>query len=137
MANTRITWNGRILPSTLALELAMRKAMRDRAEEITERVAVTAAEDMRNLTPVRTGNAKSSWSVARENLHPPYDSNKIGEHPVDTSGLDATKIGDISIKNSAPHISELEFGYSLQAPAGMVRLTLARIGEIIAAAKRR
>lgn len=134
MTKTSITYNGKSLGSVLALELAIRRSIKNRTAEILEQTALDAAEEMRRLTPFRTGNAYSSWSVARNNKHPPYNSNAIGRMPVDQSGLSGIKTGSVTIKNSAPHIGALEFGRSAQAPAGMVRLTLAHIESIKKAA---
>ena len=49
----------------------------------------------------------------------------------------AVKAGGVEyITNNLPYAERLEYGYSQQAPAGMVRVTAARFRELLARAAR-
>jgi hypothetical protein len=81
-------------------------------------------------TPVDTGRARGAWSVSIATI-PPYEVK-----PEDKSGGNVlskaagtinseVKAGQvIYLTNTLPYILRLEEGYSKQAPAGMVGLTL-------------
>lgn len=80
-------------------------------------------------TPVDTGRARGNWL--------PSEGSARGETTdrVDQSGQaviaeikETVKgLGIYYLANNLPYIRRLEYGYSAQAPAGMVRLNLARL----------
>ncbi|NTX09022.1 hypothetical protein, partial [Myxococcus sp. CA040A] len=48
------------------------------------------------------------------------------------SQLEDSKLGDtVYVTNNLPYARRLEFGHSAQAPRGMVRVTVARLREIL------
>lgn len=88
-------------------------------------------------TPVDTGRAKANWFVSDDAPSLLVDARK------DKSGLDnigvsskaeldqiTTKLGLDFLTNNLPYIERLEFGYSNQAPAGMLRSTLRQFIQI-------
>lgn len=78
-------------------------------------------------SPVDTGRLRGSWAVsdgAPSGWIPPEGtSNALGpieasfQHPFDTS----------YITSNLPYVMAMEFGHSQQAPAGMVRISLAEL----------
>lgn len=84
-------------------------------------------------TPVDTGRARGNWQIsvgqpAQEIDR--LDSKKKGSEPA-FSKVEKTKMDkadgdeDIYISNNLPYIGKLEYGYSKQAPQGMVGVTVA------------
>ncbi len=109
-------------------------------------------------TPIDTGYARASWDAGvnaepeapepleagiRQDGVPTYAPGITQERIL--RALLTAKAGDtIVLVNTAPYARRLEFGWSQQAPQGMVRLTLAhaqdianRIGEALLARRRR
>ena len=80
-------------------------------------------------TPVDTGRARGNWQASVGSYaHTSNDAtDKAGDSTVAKAAAIAlgTPAGNITyIVNSLPYINKLEYGYSKQAPAGMVRITL-------------
>lgn len=93
-------------------------------------------------TPVDTGRARSNWQVSVDtplltniNAYAPGTKLGIGEAgnaqatiQAGSAIIDNAKpFGMIFISNGLPYINRLEHGWSGQAPAGMVRITLDQI----------
>jgi hypothetical protein len=82
-------------------------------------------------TPVLSGSARASWrvSVGRPDL-----GRTINEAQSFVLGPPSFPLAEIPlytkvfISNTTPYIVLLEYGWSKQAPAGMVRVTLASLG---------
>ena len=54
-----------------------------------------------------------------------------------TAGVHPLKLGDTAyLVNNLPYAVPLEYGHSSQAPAGMVRVTIAEFQQIVEAAVR-
>ena len=88
-------------------------------------------------TPVDTGRARGNWQTS-------VGSPETGE--VDRSEQSAmgelySKAGGYGkityMANNLPYIGRLEYGWSKQAPAGMVRKNFTRVEAIVAAAARK
>jgi hypothetical protein len=94
-------------------------------------------------TPVDTGRARANWMISEgapviaeaANAKPGAAAGSI---PAATPpSVSAFKGGSaIFITNSLPYIVPLEYGHSKQAPAGMVRVTLAEVGAQASVATR-
>lgn len=87
------------------------------------------------MTPVDTGRARGNWQVSANT--PKYSeidrNSKNWSSVVAQEMQNIGKLGDtVHITNNLPYIERLEYGYSGQAPEGMVRKTLARIRALIA-----
>jgi hypothetical protein len=94
-------------------------------------------------TPVDTGRARANWflsegaPVIASTL--PTGKDKDGRP---TFAVNATPQASITgrarifITNSLPYIVPLEYGHSQQAPAGMVRVTLAEVSALATVATR-
>lgn len=76
-------------------------------------------------SPVDTGRFKGNWQIDQRG----FDYEKFDPSGEKTLALITTKVsqsevgGIVSLINSLPYAERLEFGYSGQAPQGMVRLT--------------
>ena len=123
--NKKYSFGGKSVRSIFDIrDLLISKILEDVFEVSTE-AAIAAAIEMKDLTPRLTGRAASNWWVASEGHQPPYDPSRIGDHPVDTSGLvDPSR--DTIIGNETPYLPDLELGSSDQAPHGMMRLVAQR-----------
>lgn len=103
----------------------------------TQRVASNLA----NLSPVNEGEYVADWDVA------------VGNYPADTEqapdlkknktkrrlrqGVDNLKMGDVVFfENNDPVSIRLEYGYSKQAPQGVVRLTVRQWRKFVQGAAR-
>lgn len=91
-----------------------------------------------NKTPVDQGIARNSWFCNLGNSN----GGQVGRGG-DSSGQDSinaiydatskTRLGDsVLLYNNLPYIERLEDGYSLQAPVGMVKTTVADWPQIVA-----
>lgn len=107
-----------------------------------QKIAMQALRGIVMRTPVDTGRARSNWQVS---LDSPLLTNKDAYSPGTKLGIgesgnaesaiqvgaatigSAPAFGVIYIANGLPYINRLENGWSGQAPAGMVRLTLDQI----------
>jgi hypothetical protein len=91
-------------------------------------------------TPVDTGRAKANWNVSSGSINTgtrmAVSSAGRGQYDnYNQAEIVSIKVNGqkIYLTNSLPYIRRLEFGYSKQAPAGMVRTTLAEMQPIIKA----
>lgn len=96
---------------------------------------VLAAQGVVMTTPVDTGRARANWMFGKVLPKGTLDG-------IDTSGAatiakiagQVTSLkagGEVWIVNNMPYAGRLEYGYSQQAPAGMVRVTLANLPAAI------
>ncbi len=108
---------------------------------VTRKVAMEVFQRVIMRTPVDTGRARANWQVS---IGSPVDGvlDDVNKIPVGTPGGSAigrvaTVVdkhrGDDSIflANNLPYIEVLENGSSLQAPSGMVKVTLAEYPGIV------
>lgn len=85
-------------------------------------------------SPVRTGSFRASW---RMSLHAPDITVTEGGVPgaplsaPSTPSAPAMKLGDkLFVTNSLPYSLRLEYGWSDQAPAGILRITVQSLGGL-------
>lgn len=77
-------------------------------------------------TPVLTGAARASWLMGRTN------NNSVGAKILNVTPLDVVPVGNsMLLFSNLPYIERLEDGYSLKAPAGMVKIVEARWANIV------
>ena len=82
-------------------------------------------------TPVRSGSARASWTVG---VGQPDLTRQVNEAqsfvlpPPIFPLAEVPLYTKVYISNSTPYIVPLEYGWSKQAPAGMLRVTLASLG---------
>lgn len=83
-------------------------------------------------SPVDTGRFRGNWFVDQRLEADLTD--KTGAVTIDKmqAAVMASEIGGVtSFINSLPYSERLEFGYSKQAPEGMLRLTAAEFGAVV------
>ena len=107
----------------------------DAADKERRAIAQEVLTSVVMATPVDTGRARGNWQVSANTPK----RNEIDRKSPNWSTVVAQemqnvgKLGDsIHITNNRPYIERLEYGYSKQAPEGMVRKTLARVRALIA-----
>jgi hypothetical protein len=81
-------------------------------------------------TPVDTGRARGSWTMATNqairSVLPPAPEGTV--YPAPAVPLVAVAPGDsVVISNNLPYIGELEDGHSKKAPSGMVKLSIEEV----------
>lgn len=115
---------------------------------VVKKVVLTAHDKIVMRTPVDTGRARASWGIAQGTrptaVPPPFNkAEKISKSAATAAakaqqqkfqGTDPAKVafGVFWIFNNLPYIVPLEYGHSKQAPAGMVRVSLAEVEMEIA-----
>jgi hypothetical protein len=110
----------------------------DKMDQIVRKVALELFTRIIYKTPVDTGRARANWQVA-------IGTPAAGTVEIDDKSGNATvskataksagfKAGDtIYLANNLPYIRRLEDGYSQQAPAGMVTLTVQEFAAVVKA----
>lgn len=130
---------------------AWRPKLQGRLDAVVRRIVMTVAHEViiggtyGPGTPIRTGFARASWYVSvgspsRETPAPEADENAGPGAYGDgsdafsdiNSSLSEVHAGGptVYLLNDASYIRSLEYGSSLQAPAGMVRVVLSAIQGI-------
>lgn len=118
---------------------ALLKKAGDKAEMVVRKTALELQSSMIEMSPVDTGRFKGNWQCGVGSVNTATDA------PEDTSGaaaigrtqtvLEGWKAGQtIALTNSLPYARRLEHGWSKQAPAGFVRLTVQNYGAALAKA---
>jgi hypothetical protein len=127
---------------TFAAELAAFQRKADENMDLLVRnVTIEAANSVIEMSPVDTGRFRGNWQ------HGTNNANLVTTQEVDGTGA-ATKAriaascanvvagGDEFVTNNLPYAIPLEYGHSQQAPAGMVRVTVARLQQLVNTALR-
>ncbi len=124
----------------------------DNAEEVVRKVAIELQNGMIEKSPVGNpdlwkgkappgyvgGQFRANWQCGVGSINSvvsdPVGTDSIGKTRVK---LEAWKPGQtIYLTNSLPYANRLEYGYSGQAPAGMVRLSVQEYGQYLKKAAR-
>lgn len=101
------------------------------------RISMKALSMIVTSTPVLTGCCRANWIVSLGDLSKSFDSKKKDQKGGETinaglARLDSAKLGiDVLIENSCPYVMRLEYGWSRQAPGGMIRENLAKLRTAI------
>lgn len=101
---------------------------RKEASNFVRLIALDLYSRITKRTPVDTGRARAGWAIsvnAPSDYVPPEGSGDVQMIESDISGFDLDQV--IYIFNNVHYIVYLENGSSDQAPAGMVRISLAEI----------
>ena len=100
--------------------------LRAKANRWVRAIVLEGDRRIRMRTPVKSGRARGNWhiSVGEPDWH--YDPERMNKG-VGRAGTVPQGIGEGSVPifvcNGLPYIGRLEYGWSKQAPQGMVRLT--------------
>lgn len=81
-------------------------------------------------TPVNTGRARACWTLSEgspvfNSISGNSNSGSIVPPPERPNLTNMSEFTRLYIANGQPYIVKLEYGYSNQAPSGMVRIALA------------
>ena len=116
-----------------ALAEIVRLKTEEEALLIVKKVVIDAYARIVDRTPVDTGRARASWQFGINTE--PQGKVPEGDYRSQISGIVAETVSEIEaapaavwfIANNLDYIEALEAGWSKQAPAGMVSLTLREI----------
>jgi len=115
---------------TLDISRFVNKA-RLRMDDVVRGAMYGLSGNVIKTTPVDTGKARGNWVISMDGYTKVQTEvlDKSGERSLDRiarqlEGFQAGKTKSIWLTNSLPYIVMLEYGWSKQAPAGMVRLSL-------------
>lgn len=103
---------------------------------VVRKVALDLFKRVIMKTPVDTGRAKGSWLVSINSIPTgvPGTLDKDGSATIMRVSADVLtmKAGQIiTLVSNLDYINRLEYGYSKQAPAGMVRITVVEFGGVV------
>ena len=100
---------------------------------VVRKIALDIYGKIKQRTPVDTGRAASAWTFTvgtpSDYIPPEEGFTAMPDTPLALSQVDGNQ--PIYIINNLPYIEPLEMGHSKQAPAGMVRLSLAEVASEI------
>ena len=101
-------------------------------ERITRAIKLELFSGVILDTPVDTGRARGNWQTSTgypktSTVERAGANASLNEMRNNLGGLD----GATYLTNNLPYIERLEFGYSNQAPDGMLRKNFARINQIV------
>lgn len=118
---------------------ALLKKAGDKAEMVVRKTALELQSSMIEMSPVDTGRFKGNWQCGVGVVNTATDSgeDKTGAGAIGRTqaALGSWKVGQtITLSNSLPYARRLEYGWSKQAPGGMVRLTVQNYSRALAKA---
>lgn len=106
----------------------------NRADDLTRKVAEEMMKAMVRRSPVDTGRFRGNWQTGVNVTN--VGSNNASDTTGDSSLARLREIlrgwqagQTIYMTNALPYAKRLEYGWSQQAPQGMVRLTIAEFGQ--------
>ena len=110
------------------------KLTENKMEKVVKKVFIGLSADIIKDTPVLSGRARMNWFPAiNKYSDTSTDSiDKVGVTAINraTSKANQYRLGDtITLSNNLPYAMRLEYGWSKKAPAGMVRLNVARFQQ--------
>lgn len=105
----------------------------DKAELVVRKVAQDFVASFVLKSPVDTGRFRANWNTGIGSMSLSTSiSTDSGAELRASSILPSYKAGDtIYITNNLPYALRLEYGWSDQAPAGMVRTTIAEYSQFL------
>lgn len=106
------------------------------AHKVARQAFFEVALDVIQNTPVDTGFAKGSWTFSENSTRPTFNASKDpqGSNAISrlSSGLDgATEGATLYLLSNLVYMPRLEYGWSMQAPNGMVRVAVARFKQAV------
>lgn len=109
-----------------------------RLEAVAREVTFNAFSAVKTRSPVDTGRFRANWNVSFG--APNYSttsSTSANRADAEVAKALTLPIGGVTyMSNGLPYASRLEYGYSKQAPAGMVRITAREFANYVQRALR-
>ena len=106
-----------------------------RAEDVTRKIVIELFSRVVLKSPVDTGRFRANWQFGLQQVGvTSNDTDPSGAAALGriTSGVASTPLGtSMWLSNSLPYARRLEYGWSKQAPAGMVRVSIAEFQDIV------
>lgn len=106
------------------------KAMRD----IFRRAVIIWFVNTVMRTPVNTGRARSNWQVSDNVAATGTIDVVFNPVPLIQAHIESSTAPVLVLTNNLPYIQRLENGWSAQAPAGMVKLSLVQASAYLRSA---
>ena len=115
---------------------ALLQKVGDKAQEVARQLAINLQNSVILKSPVDTGRFRNNWTCGINAV------NTATTEAVDKTGADALsrtkstlqnfQMGDtVYLTNSLPYAQRLEYGWSQQAPAGMVEITVTEFRQYL------
>ena len=121
-------------PFELQLQAFAEKAG-ERADMAVRKIVLDVGGQIVLKTPVDTGRAKSNWFYSLGQPSAATTTDTVSRALQDAGALPKDASGKVHyITNNLPYAWRLENGWSKQAPAGMVGLTVVQFQNIVSAA---
>jgi len=118
-----------------------RETVPDKFGQIMRKVTIDMTGRIVQRSPVDTGRFRGNWyaSVGQPKLITTFNTDKTGQQTIRRANsaiglFDPEKEQDIWITNSLPYAIRLENGWSGQAPAGMVGVTVTEFNDLLKSA---
>lgn len=122
---------------SFALSLAQfAETAKEAVDASLREIVIELGNSLIRMSPVDTGRFRGNWqfsiSTPASGTIAQVDPNGAATSAQIADGSIAFKAGETAfIVNNLPYSIPLEFGHSDQAPAGMVRVTVARFQQIV------
>lgn len=105
-------------------------------EKVMRQVSIKLFSAIIKTTPVKYGRARMNWMAsdgtpASGTTDATDKSGNIAIGNATSFVLKATDWHEFTLTNNLPYAQPLEYGWSQQAPAGMVRVNVARFQQLI------
>ena len=105
-------------------------------EKVMRQVSIKLFSAIIKTTPVKYGRARMNWMAsdgtpASGTTDATDRSGNIAIGNATSFVLKATDWREFTLTNNLPYAQRLEYGWSQQAPAGMVRVNVARFQQLI------
>lgn len=118
-----------------SIENFIKKAKKN-PELVVRQVTIKLYSAIIMASPVDTGRFRMNWQATVDN---PATGVLIGDDPSGSRAIgmvsqfvaSSTKWDEFRLTNNLPYAERLEFGWSQQAPVGMVRVTVSRFQRLI------
>lgn len=118
-----------------SIENFIKKAKKN-PELVVRQVTIKLYSAIIMASPVDTGRFRMNWQATVDN---PATGVLIGDDPSGSRAIgrisqfvaSSTKWDEFRLTNNLPYAERLEFGWSQQAPSGMVRVTVSRFQRLI------
>lgn len=115
------------------------RRMREQADRRVRRIVLKLLAEVLERTPVDQGTLRANWNCSEGSPDRSFDPKKRDYDASLTAAAGAIGhrlIGKrLFITNSTPYALRIEFGYSRQAPNGMMWISVERIKRLIRARK--
>lgn len=118
-----------------SIENFIKKAKKN-PELVVRQVTIKLYSAIIMASPVDTGRFRMNWQATVDN---PATGVLIGDDPSGSRAIgrisqfvaSSAKWDEFRLTNNLPYAERLEFGWSQQAPSGMVRVTVSRFQRLI------